>query len=63
MAPLGSLRWRLGLLHALVIAAALAVVLLVVDALVERALIENTAARLKVEAGLIAARDAGAFPT
>jgi two-component system, OmpR family, sensor kinase len=50
-----SLRWRLGLLYAVVIASALAVVLVAVDVLVERALIDSTAARLEVEAGLIAA--------
>jgi two-component system OmpR family sensor kinase len=50
----GSLRWRLGLIYALVLAAALAGVLVLVNALVERALIDSTVARLEVEAGLIA---------
>ena len=50
----GSLRWRLGLLYALVLAAALAGVLVLVNTLVERALIDNTIARLEIEAGLIA---------
>jgi two-component system OmpR family sensor kinase len=49
----GTLRWRLGLIYALVIAVALSLVLAVVEVVVERALIENTAARLEVEAGLI----------
>ncbi|HEY3073065.1 MAG TPA: HAMP domain-containing sensor histidine kinase [Candidatus Limnocylindrales bacterium] len=49
----GTLRWRLGLIYALVIAAALSVVLVVTEVAVERALIDNTAARLEVEAGLI----------
>jgi len=50
----GSLRWRLGLVYALVLAAALAGVLVLVNVLVERALIDNTIARLEIEAGLIA---------
>ena len=54
-----SLRWRLGLLYAAVIAVALAVTLGVVNLLVERALIDNTAARLEVEAGLIAPTSPG----
>lgn len=56
MARLTSLRWRLGILYALVIGVALAVVLLLVSGLVERALIASTAERLEIEAGLIAAR-------
>jgi two-component system OmpR family sensor kinase len=54
-----SLRWRLGLLYAAVIAVALTVTLGVVNLLVERALIDNTAARLEVEAGLIAPTSPG----
>jgi two-component system, OmpR family, sensor kinase len=49
-----SLRWRLVLLYAAVIAIALAATLGAVNALVERALIDSTVARLEVEAGLIA---------
>lgn len=59
MALFRSLRWRLALLYALVIVAALAVVLTLVEALVERALIESTAARLEVEAGLISPAGTG----
>ena len=54
-----SLRWRLGLLYAAVIVMALAATLGVVDLSVERALIDNTAARLEVEAGLIAPTSPG----
>jgi two-component system OmpR family sensor kinase len=54
-----SLRWRLGLLYMTVIAVALALTLVVVDLLVERALIDDTAARLEVEAGLIAPTSPG----
>jgi len=53
-----SLRWRLAASYAVVIALALAVVLAVVQALVERSLIDSTAQRLELEAGLIAGRDA-----
>ncbi|MEX0709822.1 MAG: ATP-binding protein [Chloroflexota bacterium] len=53
-----SLRWRLAALYAAVIAVALVVVLAVVQALVERSLIESTAQRLELEAGLIANQDA-----
>ena len=48
-----SLRWRLALLYTAVIALALVATLIVVDLVVERALIDSTAARLEVEAGLI----------
>lgn len=51
------LRWRLALIYALVLGAALAVALTSVQLLVERALIDSTAQRLEVEAGLIAARN------
>jgi two-component system, OmpR family, sensor kinase len=60
--PFSSLRWRLGLVYALVLAVCLVVILTLVSALVERALIESTAARLQVEAGLIADA-AGNAPT
>ncbi len=52
-----SLRWRLAALYAVVIAVALVAVLAVVQVLVERSLIESTAQRLEVEAGLIANQD------
>ena len=54
-----SLRWRLGLLYAVVIAIALAATLGIVNVLVERALIDDTAARLELEAGLIAPTSPG----
>ena len=54
-----SLRWRLGLLSAAVIAIALAATFAVVNVLVERALIDSTASRLEVEAGLIAPSNPG----
>jgi len=54
-----SLRWRLGLLSAAVIASALAATFVVVNVLVERALIDSTASRLEVEAGLIAPSNQG----
>ena len=57
-----SLRWRLGLVYAVVLAGCLAIILALVGALVERALIDSTAARLQVEAGLIADA-AGNAPT
>ena len=55
----GSLRWRLGLAYALILAAMLALVLAVAGAIVERALIESTASRLEIEAGLIATETGG----
>ncbi len=55
----GSLRWRLALAYAVVLAVALSVVLTVAGAIVERALIENTASRLEIEAGLIATETGG----
>ena len=55
----GSLRWRLGLAYALILAAMLALVLGVAGAIVERALIESTASRLEIEAGLIATETGG----
>jgi len=54
-----SLQWRLGLLSAGVIAIALAATFVVVNVLVERALVESTASRLEVEAGLIAPSNPG----
>lgn len=51
------LRLRLALIYALVLGVALAVALASVQLLVERALIDSTAQRLEVEAGLIAARN------
>ncbi len=56
--PLGSLRWRLVGVYAVVAAAMLAVVLVVVGAAVEQSLVAATAERLEIEAGLIVA-DAG----
>lgn len=55
----GSLRWRLGIAYALVVAVMLGLVLALVGAIVERTLIENTASRLEIEAGLIAADTGG----
>jgi two-component system OmpR family sensor kinase len=59
MWPPRSLQWRLGLLSAAVIAIALAATFAVVNVLVERALIDSTASRLEVEAGLIAPTNPG----
>jgi len=50
-----SLRWRLAAIYAAVVVAALFAVLSVVQLVVARALVEATADRLEVEAGLIAA--------
>ncbi|HEX5824941.1 MAG TPA: HAMP domain-containing sensor histidine kinase, partial [Candidatus Limnocylindrales bacterium] len=61
MTRLRSLRWRLGLLYALVAAVMLAVVLLAVGAVVEAALVKSAAERLEIEAGLVVA-DAGGGP-
>lgn len=55
----GSLRWRLGLAFALVLAVMLGLVLAVTGAVVERALIQSTADRLEIEAGLIASETGG----
>jgi two-component system, OmpR family, sensor kinase len=49
-----SLGWRLGLAYTLIAGVLLAVVLALTNAFVERALIDSTAARLEIEAGLIA---------
>ena len=49
-----SLRWRLGLAYTVIAGVLLAVVLALTGAIVERALIDSTAARLEIEAGLIA---------
>jgi two-component system, OmpR family, sensor kinase len=49
----GSLRWRLAIAYALVLAVMLGLVLAIAGAMVERALILNTANRLEIEAGLI----------
>ena len=56
---LGSLRWRLGLAYAVVLALMLGLVLTVAGSIVERALIESTASRLEIEAGLIATETGG----
>ena len=50
-----SLRWRLAAIYAAVVATALFAVLSVVQLVVARALVEATADRLELEAGLIAA--------
>jgi two-component system OmpR family sensor kinase len=55
----GSIRWRLGLAYALVVAVMLGLLLVLVGGIVERTLIENTASRLEIEAGLIAADTGG----
>lgn len=47
------LHWRLGLATTAVLAVALAIVLAATNALAERVLIDNTAQRMEVEAGLI----------
>jgi two-component system, OmpR family, sensor kinase len=62
--PLGgratSLSWRLALAYTVIAGVLLAVVLALTNAVVERALIDSTAARLEIEAGLIASEsDAG----
>jgi two-component system OmpR family sensor kinase len=57
--PTGSLRWRLAATYGVVLAIMLALVLVVVGAVVERALIDGTASRLEIEAGLIAADSGG----
>src|SRR5829696_8111702 len=59
MARASSLRWRLALAYAVILAVTLAVVLAVAGAIVERALIDSTASRLEIEAGLIAAETGG----
>ena len=56
---LGSLRRRLGLAYAVVLALMLGLVLTVAGSIVERALIESTASRLEIEAGLIATETGG----
>jgi len=55
----GSLRWRLGVAFALVLAIMLGLVLAVAGAIVERALIQSTADRLEIEAGFIASESGG----
>jgi two-component system, OmpR family, sensor kinase len=55
----GSLRWRLVFAYGLVLAVMLGLGLAAGGALVERAVIESTAARLEIEAGLIATESAG----
>ena len=55
----GSLAWRLGLAYAVIAAVLLAVVLALTNGIVERALIDSTAARLEIEAGLIASESEG----
>jgi two-component system OmpR family sensor kinase len=59
MGRVGSLRWRLALAYALILAATLSLVLAVAGSIVERALIENTASRLEIEAGLLATETGG----
>ena len=55
----GSLGWRLGFAYAAIAAVLLAVVLVLTNGIVERALIDSTAARLEIEAGLIASESEG----
>jgi two-component system, OmpR family, sensor kinase len=55
----GPLRRRLGLAYAIVLAVMLGLVFAVAGAIVERALIESTANRLEIEAGLIATQTGG----
>jgi len=55
----GSLRLRLGLAYAVVLALMLGVVLTLAGATVEQALIDSTASRLEIEAGLIATETGG----
>lgn len=50
---IGSLRWRLALAYAIVLSVVLGLMLTIAGAMVERALIANTASRLEIEAGLI----------
>src|SRR5687767_2131685 len=56
---MGSLRWRLGLAYAIALAVMLSLVLIVAGSIVERALIDSTASRLEIEAGLIATETGG----
>jgi two-component system OmpR family sensor kinase len=51
-----SLSWRLGLAYTVIAGVLLAAVLALTNAIVERALIESTADRLEIEAGLIASQ-------
>lgn len=55
----GSLRWRLGVAFALVLALMLGLVLALAGAIVERGLIRSTADRLEIEAGFIASESGG----
>jgi two-component system OmpR family sensor kinase len=55
----GSLRLRLGFAYAVVLALMLGVVLTLASATVEQALIDSTASRLEIEAGLIATETGG----
>ena len=54
-----TLRWRLTALYAAVAAVMLIVVLLVGGAVVEAALVQSTAERLEIEAGLVVADASG----
>lgn len=56
---MGSLRARLALAYAVVLAVLLGLILAVASSIVERALIESTASRLEIEAGLIATETGG----
>ena len=60
MSRLRTLRWRLGAAYAAVAAGMLVVVLLAAGAVVESALIDSTADRLAIEAGLVVADAADA---
>ena len=59
MSRFGTLRWRLTALYAAVAAVMLIVVLAIGGAVVERALLQSTAERLEIEAGLVVADAAG----
>ena len=54
MSRLHSLRWRLAFTYVLILAVVLGAVLAAVNIAVERVLIDNTASRLAVGAGLVA---------
>ena len=59
MSRFGTLRWRLTALYAAVAAVMLIVVLAIGGAVVETALLQSTAERLEIEAGLVVADATG----
>jgi two-component system OmpR family sensor kinase len=57
--PPRSIRWRLGLLYALLLTVMLGVTLGVIGVFAERALVESTVSRLEIEAGLLISNAGG----